>query len=391
MIQRRSLLLYSLVLTSASFAAAQTSPGTAPATSAPGQPPPSTSTTPAAATAAPSTAVVPENTAVITIDGVCEISLNGTAKTPAHAHAAPSKTAARKAAPAAQPSTACKTQITRAEFEKLLKAVAPGAPATVHRQIAARYVQLLTAANEGVKLGLNKDPEFEEQLAIAHLQVLAQTAERKLQSEAANVSEADEKTYYDQNPSAFEEVTLTRIFVPRNPSSPASGTQQQPSSGDAQAVADAAQKQLASGEDPEKVEKSAYEQLKNTATPPSTKFGARRRGSLPPAQEAKVFALNPGEVSEVFSDSVGYMIYKLDSKKELPFEQVKDEIKRRLTQQHLEDSRTKIMNASKAEYNDAYFGPESPAVRPAPPRMPPTPPAGAAATPSTPTQSTSPK
>jgi len=200
------------------------------------------------------------------------------------------------------------------------------------------------------------------------LQVLAQTAERKIQSEAANVSEADEKAYYDQNPSAFEEVTLTRVFIPRNPSAPTGGVQQQSSAPDAQAIADEAHKQLVAGEDPEKVEKTAYEQLKNTTTPPSTKFGSRRRGSLAPAQEAKVFALNPGEVSEVFSDSVGYTIYKLDSKKQVPFDQAKDDIKRRLTQQHLEDSRTKIMNASKAEYNDAYFGPESGPPHPAAPR-----------------------
>jgi parvulin-like peptidyl-prolyl isomerase len=255
-------------------------------------------------------------------------------------------------------------------------------------------VQLLTAANEGVKLGINKDPEYEEQLAIARLQVLAQTAERKLQTEAANVSETDEKAYYDQNPSAFEEVTLTRIFIPRNPATSASTgtTPAQPAAADPQAVADEAHKQLAAGDDPEKIEKTAYEQLKNTTTPPSTKFGSRRRGSLPPAQEAKIFALNPGEVSEVFSDSIGYMIYKLDSKKELGFDQVKDDIKRRLTQQHLEDSRQKITSASKAEYNDAYFGPEGAAARPAIARPPAAPGAGAApVNPPSTTQTTTPK
>jgi hypothetical protein len=292
-----------------------------------------------------------------------------------------------------QPAKSCKTQITRADFEKLLKAVAPNAPATVNRQIATRYVQLLTAANEGVKLGINKDPEYEEQLAIARLQVLAQTAERKLQTEAANVSEADEKAYYDQNPSAFEEVTLTRIFIPRNPAAPTNTATSpaQPAAADPQAIADEAHKQLVAGEDPEKVEKTAYEQLKNATTPPSTKFGSRRRGSLPPAQEAKIFGLNPGEVSEVFSDSIGYTIYKLDSKKELPFEQVKDDIKRRLTQQHLEDSRQKIMTGSKAEYNDAYFGPEGAAARPAMATPPPRGIGSGYGNPPTTTQSPTPK
>jgi parvulin-like peptidyl-prolyl isomerase len=339
---------------------------------------------------APATQTVPETAPVITIEGVCDISLNGTAKPAATAHASASRGASAKPATAQSPSS-CKTQITRAEFEKLLKTVAPNAPANVNRQIATRYVQLLTAANEGMKLGINKEPEYEEQLAIARLQVLAQTAERKLQSEAANVSEADEKAYYDQNAPAFEEVTLTRVFIPRSPGTATGNSQEssQAPASDPQTIADAARKDLASGADPEKVEKTAYEQLKNTTTPPSTKFGSRRRGSLPPAQEAKVFALNPGDVSEVFSDSIGFTIYKLDAKKQMPFDQVKDDIKRRLTQQHLEDSKQRITGASKADYNAAYFGPETAAANPAPPRVPNAPGNGAASSnPPTSTQST---
>lgn len=391
MIQRRSYMFCISILACSSVVFAQTAPGVGSGKEpVPAQASPATSSTAPLATA-PSTQTVPESTPVITIDGVCDISLNGTAKAAAPAHLSASRNASAKTATAQSP-TSCKTQITRAEFEKLLKAVAPNAPVTVNRQIATRYVQLLTAANEGVKLGITKDPEYEEQLAISRLQVLAQTAERKLQTEAANVSETDEKSYYDQNPSAFEEVTLTRIFIPRSPSTVSANSQEQSqaSSSDPQAIADAARKDLASGEDPENVEKKAYEQLKNTTAPPSTKFGSRRRGSLPPAQEAKIFALNQGDVSEVFSDSIGYTIYKLDSKKQLPFDQVKDDIKRRLTQQHLEDSRQKITSASKAEYNDTYFGPETGASRPAPPRVPSASGTGAAPTnPPTSTQSSS--
>ena len=392
MIHRHSPLFCAYVLAGASLLFGQATPGTAPASSEPAQSSPAPSTNPPPI-AAPLTASVPESTTVITIDGVCDISLNGTVKPAAPAHSTASRSV-RANTSTAQSAMPCKTQITRAEFEKLLKAVAPNAPATVNRQIATRYVQLLTAANEGVKLGIDKDPEYEEQLAIARLTVLAQTAERKLQTEAANVSEADEKAYYEQNPSAFEEVTLTRIFIPRSPATPTNtGTAPAPpAAADPQAIADEAHKQPAAGDDPEKVEKTAYEQMKNTTAPPSTKFGSRRRGSLPPPQEAKIFALNPGDVSEVFSDSIGYTIYKLDSKKELPFDQVKDDIKRRLTQQHLEDSRQKITSASKAEYNDAYFGPESGPARPAMARPPATPGAGAApVNPPTTTQTTTPK
>ena len=70
-----------------------------------------------------------------------------------------------------------------------MKTVAAGAPASARRQVANRYVQFLTAANEGVKLGVDKDPDFTEQLALMRLQLLAQDAERKLQSDAAKDKE----------------------------------------------------------------------------------------------------------------------------------------------------------------------------------------------------------
>lgn len=311
-----------------------------------------------AATSTPAESTVAAEAPVITINGVCEVSLNGLPKS-----------AVRTAA--ASKSNDCKTQITRAEFEKLMKTVASGAPASARRQIAARYVQFVTAANEGVKLGVDKDPDFSEQLALMRLQLLAQDAERKLQTEASNVGDADIKAYYDQNSAAFEEVTLTRIFVPRSSTEAAAG---QPSP-DSKAIADNARQQLVGGGDPEKIQKAVYEQLKTTSEPQSTKFGVKRHGTLPPAHEPKIFSLKQGEVSEVVPDSIGFVIYRVDAKQQVPLDQAKEQVKQRLTQQRIEDARQKIMGASKADYNDAYFGSEPSAPRPGQPGV------GAAAAP----------
>jgi len=315
---------------------------------------------------------VPANASVITINGVCDVALNGLPK------AAPPPPAAAKdnagATSSGSPSD-CKTQITRAEFEKVMKIAPPGSNP---RRSATIYAQLVTAANEGVKLGADKDPDFSEQLAFMRLQLLAQNAQRKIQAEASNVSDADVKAYYDKNSAAFEEVTLTRIFIPRNPteasssqpSAPESKTVAQPAP-DPKAIADNARQQLASGGDPEKIQKTVYEQLKSTTQPPATKFGARRRGALPPAQEQKVFSLKAGEISDAIGDTAGYVIYKVDAKQQLSLDQVKDQIKQRLAQQRMADAQQKIMEASKADYNDSYFGAEASAPRPAAPSLKP--------------------
>src|SRR5207253_9501820 len=87
-------------------------------------------TTPAAKTPAeapkPATTVAPTD-AVITIAGLC---------------------------PPNTPPANCGTRVTRAEFEKLVDAISPNLPADQRRQVANAYVQLLTVANEGQKLGV---------------------------------------------------------------------------------------------------------------------------------------------------------------------------------------------------------------------------------------------
>lgn len=396
---RRFVRLSLISLAGASIAVGQTATGAAKAQAPAATPTHSQATAPTASNSAAKSAPaqtesnVPPETTIITLNGVCDVTLNGTAKTPPRT-AASAKTGTANAHPAA-PATACKTEITRAEFDNLIQTVAPTAPASARRQIATRYVQMLTVANEGIKLGVDKDPAFSEQLALTRLNLLAQEAGRKLQTEASNVSEADAKNYYDQNQSAFEQVALTRIFIPRTPPSPAAAIQTaagtQPAAGapataapaqpstDAEAIAKAARDQLAVGGDPEKIQKSAYDQLKNTTPPPTTKFGAKRRGTLPATEEQKVFALKAGDVSEVFSETVGYTIYRVDSRQQLPFDQVKDQAKQRVTQLRLADAQQQITGSSKADYNDAYFGPEAAAA--APPRVPPPQSAPPAATP----------
>jgi foldase protein PrsA len=240
-----------------------------------------------------------------------------------------------------------------------MKIAAPGAPPQARRQLATRLVLLLNGANEGAKLGVEKNPDFGEKLAIAKLQLMDLEAKRELQTQASNVSDPELKTYYDQNASAFEEVTLTRLFVPRTPADP----KQTEQPADPKAIADNARQQLMIGTDPDKIEKGIFDQLKSTNPPPSSKFGAHRRGTLPATQEQKVFDLKDGEISEVFSDPSGYVVYRVDQRRQLPFEQVKDDVKQRIVRQKLIDLGEQITSASKAEYNDAYFGPETASPR----------------------------
>ena len=109
---------------------------------------------------------------------------------------------------------ACKTVVTKAQFEKLAEALQPGMPAAVRRQLAAAYVRLLLMSSAAEKRGLDKQPAFDEALRFSRMNVLSQELSRTLQSEAGNVSDADMQDYYQKNLTNYEQATFVRIFVP---------------------------------------------------------------------------------------------------------------------------------------------------------------------------------
>lgn len=305
----------------------------------------------------PAESVVPPTASVITIEGLCD---------------APAPSLSK---PAAKPQLTqpCRTQVSRADFEKLLARVAPPNPnPDIKKRVADTYASLLTMAKAGDKLGVDNDPNFQEQLEIVKLQLKAQWLQRKIDSEASNISDADLKAYYDANGSAYEEATLDRVFVPKTPppaasSTPTGGATTSASSMDPQQLANQVRDRLQKGEDPAKVQADVFQQEKNQATPPQTKREHVRRGTtLPPADEPKIFALKPGEVSDVMTDAIGYTVYKMGEKKQLPFDSVKNDIKTVLVTQRMKDRLTAITNSTKTELNPDYFGASQPPQLPTP-------------------------
>lgn len=304
-----------------------------------------------------SESAVPATATVITIEGLCETPAPSLSK------------------PAAKPQLTqpCRTQVSRADFEKLLARVAPPNPnADIKKRVADTYASLLTMAKEGDKLGAAKDPAFQEQLEIVKLQLKAQWLQRKIDTEASNISDSDLKAYYDANGGAYEEATLDRVFVPKSPqtasSAPSAGGASSPTpNADPEQLANQVRERLQKGEDPAKVQADVFQQEKSPATPPQTKREHVRRGTtLPPADEPKIFNLKPGEVSDVISDPIGYSVYKMGEKKQLPFDTVKNDIKTVLVTQRMKDRLTAITNSTKTELNPEYFGAAQPPQSPTP-------------------------
>jgi|SRR5579864_1036350 len=302
------------------------------------QPPASKTTPPQSGAPAASTdaaAAVPASAPIITVKGVC---------------ATPAKTAA------ASPES-CTTTVTKEQFEKLLNALNSSnqniAPA-MRRNLAQAYVELLAYAQAAEKNGIEKDPKFIEVMHLVRMRTLADLYRRDLEEKDRNPPAADIQAYYNQNVSRYEEIKLSRIFIPaKNPSAQGKDDWEKKAAQLAQDLRDRAAK----GEDMEKLQKEAYTTLGLTINPPNTLVGARRRGMLAQPEEQELFTLKPGEVSKVEQEPAGYIIYKVDSRQTLPLDQVKDEISRELFRQKLDAQLKSVTGSVQAEFNDQYFGP----------------------------------
>src|ERR1700682_1579551 len=296
-------------------------------------------------------------------------------------------------ADATQQGDACKTVITRAQFEQLAETLQPGMSPAIRRQLATAYSRMLRMSTAAENRGLDKPPKFDEMIYFARMQILSQELSRALQEESSKVSDGDIGDYYKKNEPSYEQATFARIFVPRakqivNPvvkpkagakagatATPTSSANKPPTEAQRKASEEAMTKlaaglraRAAKGEDPDKLQKEAYVAAGLPGSAPSTKMEKVRRTTLPANHQAAM-DLKPGEVSEVISDpNSGHYIYKLVRKETLSVsvDAVKTEIRNTISSQRYRDSMQGFQG--NVDLNDAYFGPTRNPAMPPPPR-----------------------
>ena len=314
----------------------------------------------------------------------------------------------------AKEGSSCQTVMTRDQFEKLANALQPNMSPPIKRQLANAYAKMLVMSAAAEKKGLDKEPQFDQMLNFARMQILSQVLSRNLQEESQKVSDADIQKYYDENKKGFEEADFLRIYVPKTkqiaPPQPAGAkpavkpspkptvkpmsfvTDQEDQAGEKKSgagaatkkplspeeqqkageaamkkVAESLQKRATAGEDFEKLQKEAYAAAGIKGNAPPVKMDKARRTSLP-ATQAAVFDLNQGAVSDLLTEPSGYYIYKMIAKRTLPLDAVKGEIKNTLSSQRFRDSMQGIQQQATPELNDNYFGATRPPGMPVPPK-----------------------
>jgi len=329
---------------------------------------------------------VAESAVVLTIKGVCPA-----AATPA-TKAGAAKTPAKKPAD-------CKTEITRAQFEKIASSLSPSptiAP-QLKRQLEAALPRIMAMSEAAKAQGIDKSPQYLEALKIYKMNLLTQQLQRSLQEQADKITPADVKAYYDKNPEAYEQFSLDRLFIPRfktveaeekddvedkdkgdaKSKEPEKLTEEQQKAKEAEEqakrekgeqelnkLADSLREKAAAGDDFAKLQKEAFEASGTKVENPTVNLPKVRRTGLPPAHAA-VFELKAGEISAVISDNGGHYIYKVVGKQVLPLDDsLTTEIHNKLKTERLKEMTDKYTNSFQAVPNEAYFGAAMPPGRP---------------------------
>jgi hypothetical protein len=313
-------------------------------------------------------AELPENTVVLTVTGVCPAVPRTTTA---------SKTGASKpaAAPAKKPAD-CKTEITRAQFEKLAAALQQG-PNPLNpqqkRQLAAALPRVMAMSAAAKAKGLDKSPRYTEVLKFYTMQLLTQEMQRSLQEESDKISPEKVAEYYKSNPEAYEQFSLDRLFIPRYKQVEAEDKDE---AKEPEKLTEEQQKAKEAGEDFVKLQKEAFEAAGTKVENPTVNLPKVRRTGLSAAQ-ASVFDLKVGEVSAVITDNGGRYIYKVVSKEVLPLDpQLETEIHNKLKSERLKELMDKYTSSFQATPNEAYFGAATAGGPPTPhmrPQMPPRP------------------
>lgn len=258
----------------------------------------------------------------------------------------------------------CKTVITRSEFEKLANSLQPNMPQQRRQQLANEYPQILFMSQEARKRGLENDPHYLAVLKFTKMELLRIELQRSMEEEAGKIPEAELQDYYKKNKADFEQAAILRVFIPKSrqtdaPTAGATPKEVQKAREDSTAamakVADDLHARAAAGEDFDKLQKEAYDAAGVKATIPPT-LSPKVLRSMLPAPQSSVFDLKPGELSPVMNDSQGFVFYRMQSKTNPPFTEVRDEIKTMLQNERLQAVRSKMENAISADLNKDYFG-----------------------------------
>jgi PPIC-type PPIASE domain len=241
----------------------------------------------------------------------------------------------------------CIATITKKEFDALVQALDPKMTASGKQSLAAEYARVLIMAAQAQQRGLDQLPESQSLVKFASLQQLAAQLVRHLSAAPRRVSDNEVEEYFREHISDYQQVRLSRIFVPTGPASPGGAES-------AKHSADAVYARAIRGEDFVELQR----QVNGNAAPAAAgdvHLGPMSCGALPQAHQ-QVCGVAVGSVAAPVADTSGYFIYRLDSSHTPRLEEVRETIRATLQRQDWESEINRARTPVWLQLDEGYFG-----------------------------------
>ena len=287
-----------------------------------------------------------------TIMTMCALALAATASM-----AQPAQTPAATAAQA-DPIVIAAGEVTirQSEFENALKTLPAEyqqyASGSGKKQFAEDFLRMKMLAAEGMKAGLDKDPEVVRQLSLMRENLVANAQLQQIEK-SISVSEEDLKKVYDSKKNEYEQVGARHILIAFKGSPAAQAGKPELTEEQAKKKAEDLRAKIVGGASFEELAKTESDDTGSGANGGS--LGEFNRGQMVPEFEKAAFEAKVGDVTPVVRTQFGYHIIKVDAHGSTPFDQVKTFLERNARQEALQARLDAMKNNAKPSFNETYF------------------------------------
>src|SRR5581483_2723566 len=219
------------------------------------------------------------------------------------------------------------------------------------RMIADQIARVVAIAQEGRKMGLDRDPEATMRLQAEATNQLAMSALNKL----TKPNEAALRSEYEQQKKGLESVELKHILIAYQGGQVPSRPGTKPLSfDDAMKKAREIEAQIRAGQDFELVAQAISDDVATARQ--GGNIGAVGRQALPPDVADLVFSMKPGEISGPLKTPYGIHIFKVGARKTPTFEEARPQLEAEGRQDVARATVDRIKKAADIYLDPSFFG-----------------------------------
>jgi peptidyl-prolyl cis-trans isomerase C len=250
-------------------------------------------------------------------------------------------------------------QITAKEAAGMLKAIPPDQLARLQTNLPTVIQQIYMfheLGDQAAKMNLDQQSPVKERIQLSRDQILTQAYLDKVGSTSSSAPVADPQQYYNSHKEEFDQSKLSGIFVAFSPpGTPASSAATTRTEQQARDKADDLEKKLKAGGDFATLARTESDNQQAAARGGDLGTHSLADPQLPPDLKTALQKLQSGQVSDPIRIPNAFLIVKVDSRKQLTFDEAKPEIIQKLQTERSQAAVKQELDKYKIQVQDPDF------------------------------------